>query len=285
MDIIDIHTHAIAPDTARFPLAPIGGKQSDWSRARPVSAEQLLAAMDEAGVAKVALVHASTAYGHDPSYLVECVQRYPARFAGVFSLDMLADDAVTQFDRWTAADLSGLRLFTTGSTSPGQAGWLADPKTFPVWERAQSMEMAVCVQMRPEGANDLRGLLERFPKVPIVLDHMGRVSLSDGRPYNAASWLFELASYPNLFLKLTTRTVEEASEGNSRPDAFFPRIVDAFGANRIAWGSNFPAHAGPLSRLLHEAQEALACLSSEDRAAIFSGTAQRLYPTLAGKGI
>src|SRR3974377_2587593 len=105
MDIIDIHTHAIAPDTARFPLAPIGGKQSDWSRMRPVSAEQLLATTDEAGGTKVAAVHSSTAYGHDASYVVECVRRYPARLAGVFSLDMLADDAGAQFDRWTRADL------------------------------------------------------------------------------------------------------------------------------------------------------------------------------------
>ncbi len=281
MQIIDIHTHAISPYTARFPLAPIGGKQSDWSRTRPVSAEQLIAAMDEAGVAKVALVHASTAYGHDASYVVECVRRYPDRFAGVFSLDMLANDALQQFERWTSAGLSGLRLFTTGSTSPGQAGWLADPKTFPVWERCDAIGMAVCVQMRPEGAADLRRLLERFPKVPIVLDHLGRVSLADGPPYKAAEWLFELAAYPNLYLKLTTRTVEEASEGQSRPEAFFPRIVETFGANRIAFGSNFPAHEGPMRRLLHEAQEALVCLSEGDRAAIFSGTAKRLYPKLA----
>lgn len=281
MEIIDIHTHAISPDTDRFPLAPLGGKQSDWSRTRPVSAEQLLAAMDEAGVSKVALVHASTAYGHDASYVVDCVRRYPDRFAGVFSIDMLAEDAVAQFERWTNAGLSGLRLFTTGSTSPGQAGWLAEPKTFPVWERAETLGMAVCVQMRPEGAADLKRLLERFRKVPIVLDHLGRVSLSDGPPYKAASWLFDLAGYPNLYLKLTTRTVEEASEGRSRPEAFFPRIVEAFGANRIAFGSNFPAHEGPMSRLLHEAEEALACLSAEDRAAIFAGTAKRLYPTLA----
>ncbi len=281
MQIIDIHTHAISPDTARFPLAPIGGKQSDWSRTRPVSAEQLIAAMDEADVAKVALVHASTAYGHDASYVVDCVRRYPDRFAGVFSLDMLANDSLQQFERWTSAGLSGLRLFTTGSTSPGQAGWLADPKTFPVWERCDAIGMAVCVQMRPEGAADLRRLLERFPKVPIVLDHLGRVSLADGPPYKAAAWLFELAAYPNLYLKLTTRTVEEASEGQSRPEAFFPRIVETFGANRIAFGSNFPAHEGPMRRLLHEAQEALACLSEADRAAIFCGTAQRLYPKLA----
>jgi predicted TIM-barrel fold metal-dependent hydrolase len=281
MDIIDIHTHAISPDTARFPLAPLGGKQSDWSRTRPVSAEELLAAMDDARVSKVALVHASTAYGHDASYVADCVRRYSDRFAGVFSVDMLADDAVAQFERWVDAGLSGLRLFTTGSTSPGQAGWLSDPKTYPVWERAEALGMAVCVQMRPEGAADLKRLIERFRKVPIVLDHLGRVSLSDGPPYKAAQWLFELAVYPNLYMKLTTRTIEEASQGQSRPEAFFPKVVAAFGANRIAFGSNFPAHEGPMKRLLHEAQEALACLPREARAEIFGATAKRLYPTLA----
>ena len=76
--------------------------------------------------------------------------------------------------------------------------------------------------------------------------------------------------------------MEEASEGQSRPDAFFPKIVAAFGAKRIAFGSNFPAHEGPMKRLLHEAQEALACLADADRAEIFCGTAKRLYPKLAG---
>ncbi len=282
MAAIDIHTHAISPDFARFPLAPLGGKQSDWSRTRPTSAEQLLAAMDEAGVAKAALVHASTAYGYDNSYVADCVKRYPHRFAGVFSIDMLATDAGAQFDRWAAVGLTGLRLFTTGSTSPGQAGWLADSKTFPVWERAEALGMPVCVQMRPEGAGDLRTLLERFPKAPVVLDHLGRVNLSDGPPYMSAAWLFELAAYPNLYLKLTTRTVEESAAGLSRPDEFFPRLVAAFGSDRIAWGSNFPAHEGPMARLVDEAREALSCLDAHDRDAIFGGTARRLYPSLDG---
>jgi L-fuconolactonase len=97
----------------------------------------------------------------------------------------------------------------------------------------------------------------------------------------AARWLFDLAVHPNLFLKLTSRTVEQASEGQSTPQAFFPRLVAAFGADRIAWGSNFPAHAGPMADLLAETKRALACLSQADQAAIFSGTARRLYPALA----
>ena len=282
-EIIDIHTHVISSDTARYPLAPAGGKQSDWSRARPASAQALIAAMDEAGVAKSAVVHASTAYGFDNSYLADSVKANPSRFTGVFTIDMLADDAVAQFERWTKAGLTGLRLFTTGSTSPGQAGWLADPKTFPVWERAQVENLPVCLQMQPEGVPDLLKLLERFKSVPIILDHLARVKLSDVPPYKNAQWLFDLARYPNIFLKLTTRTVHEASAGASTPQVFFPTLVEAFGADRIAWGSNFPAHEGTLAHLLAEAQESLACLSAPDRARIFGGTALRLYPVLARK--
>ena len=282
-EIIDIHTHVISSDTARYPLAPVGGKQSDWSRTRPTSAQALIAAMDEAGVAKSAVVHASTAYGFDNSYLADSVKAHPDRFTGVFSIDMLADDALAQFERWTRAGLTGMRLFTTGSTSPGQAGWLADAKTFPVWERAEAANLPVCLQMRPEGAPDLLKLLEHFRRVPIILDHLARVTLSDGPPYRAAQWLFDLARYPNVFLKLTSRTIEEASAGASTPQVFFPTLVEAFGAERIAWGSNFPAHEGPLSHLLAEARESLGCLSDADRAAIFGGTALRLYPVLARK--
>lgn len=280
MEVIDIHTHVVSPDTARYPLAPHGGKQSEWSQKRPVTAEGLIAEMDKAGVAKSAVVHASTVYGSDNSYLADSVAKHSDRFTGVFSIDMLAADAPAQFDRWTRAGLTGIRLFTTGSTSPGQAEWLADPRTFPVWERAEAASMAVCLQMRPEGAPDLLKLLGRFRRVPIVLDHLARVTISDGPPYAAAKWLFDLAKHPNLFLKLTTRTVEQASEGASTAEEFFPRVVKAFGADRIAWGSNFPAHAGPLSRLTEEAALTLSCLSDSDRASIFAGTARRLYPAL-----
>ena len=65
--VIDIHPHIIANDPQRYPLAPLGGHQSDWSRTRPVSTEQMIVAMDEAGVTKSALVQASTCYGHDNS--------------------------------------------------------------------------------------------------------------------------------------------------------------------------------------------------------------------------
>ena len=127
--IVDIHPHIIADDTTRYPLAPLGGHQSDWSRTRPVTTEQMLAAMDKAGVAKAAIVQASTCYGHDNSYVADAVAAHPKRFTGVFSVDVLSPDAPERARHWVKRGLTGMRLFTIGSTMPDQASWLDDPKT------------------------------------------------------------------------------------------------------------------------------------------------------------
>src|SRR3954471_10579421 len=91
--IIDIHPHIISPDTKRYPLSPLGGEQSGWSQTRPVTFEQLVAAMDEARVDQAAIVHSSTTYGYDNSYVADAVALQPQRFTGVFSVDVLAPDA------------------------------------------------------------------------------------------------------------------------------------------------------------------------------------------------
>src|SRR5215472_12280139 len=114
--IIDIHPHIISSDRARYPRAGLGGRQSDWSETRPVSVEQMIAAMDEAGVQKAAIVQASTCYGHDNSYVADAVAAKPERFTGVFSVDVLASDAPERMASWRKKGLTGMRLFTFGST-------------------------------------------------------------------------------------------------------------------------------------------------------------------------
>lgn len=279
--VIDTHTHAISPDKQRYPLAPVGGHQSEWSAKRPVSFEGLLASMDEAGIDRAVVVQASTVYGNDNSYVVEAVRSHSDRFAGVFSIDVLAGDAITQMQRWLDAGLSGLRLFTTGSTMPGQAGWLDDERSFPVWEYAQRHNVSICLQMTSQGIPALLNMLARFPGIRVLLDHLARPELAGGPPYEAAAPLFSLASHQGVHLKLTNRTIAEAARGASTPTAFFPLVLDAFGAHRIAWGSNFPAAEGTLPQLLADARQSLSMLPADAREAIFGGTARTVYPALA----
>jgi len=278
--IIDIHPHVIATDTARYPLAPLGGTQSTWSRDRPTSYEAMIKEMDAAGVAKSAIVQASTAYGHDNAYVAEAIAAYPTRFTGVFSVDVLAPDAVEEMKHWIGRGFSGMRLFTTGSTMPGQATWFDDPSSYPAWEYAGEAGIPVCMQMTPQGFPQLRGLMDRFPKVRIILDHLARPHLVDGPPFAADQPFFDLARYGQVFLKVTPVNVEPKDWGKATPETFFGAVIAAFGASRIAWGSNFPATAGPLAAILAKAQAAFAFASAGDREWIFGKTAQALYPRL-----
>ena len=279
--IIDIHPHVISSDEKRYPRAPIGGHQSDWSRERPVSLEQMIAAMDEAGVIKAVLVQASTCYGHDNSYVADSVAVNPKRFTGVFSADVLAPDAPQVMRKWMKRGLTGMRLFTTGSTMPDQADWLDDPRSFPAWGLAEEAKLPVCLQMTAKAIPQLLGLLKRFPKVRVILDHCGRPVLEDGPPYNAAASLFGLAPYEGVFLKLTPRNFNGARKGKATPESFFGKLVAEFGGQRLAWGSNFPATEGSLPELLKLAQDSLVSLPERDREWIFSRTALSLYPALA----
>jgi predicted TIM-barrel fold metal-dependent hydrolase len=279
---VDIHCHVISTDTARYRRAPIGGHQSDWSKERPVDVEQMIAAMDAAGVATSVLVQASTCYGHDNSYVADAVAPHPDRFTGVCSIDVLAADACDVLRVWLGKGFTGLRLFTTGSTMPGQQlGWLDDPKSFPVWELAGERGIPICLQMTAKGIPQVVTLLTRFPKVRVVLDHFARPSLEDGPPYAAADSLWQLARFGNVYLKATPHTFLEARRGKATPESFFRRAVAEFGASRIAWGSNFPAAAGTLAELLAMAEAAFSVLTPEEREWIFTRTALALYPALA----
>lgn len=281
MPVIDIHPHIVSPDTQRYPLAPLGGKQSAWSSERPTTYQTLLEAMDDAGVDKAAIVHSSTAYGYDNSYVADAVAAVPSRFTGVYSIDVMAPDAVTTFDHWLARGCSGMRLFTTGSTLPDQATWFADPKTYPFWEHASAKNIPVCMQMRQEGLPLLRKIMDRFPKVTMILDHLARAPFEDGPPYRGAADFFDLAKYRQVFLKITPVNVTPKSWGQGTPATFFGKIVDTFGASRIAWGSNFPNSLGTLPDILGAARAAFSFAKASDQDWIFGNTALTLYPALA----
>ena len=278
--IIDIHPHIVSPDTKAYPLDPLGGTQSAWSTERPTTYDDLLRAMDEAGVAKAAIVHSSTAYGYDNSYVADAVKAVPSRFTGVYSIDVTASDSVKIFDYWLTRGCTGMRLFTTGSTLPDQATFFADPKSYPFWEHAAATNIPVCMQMKLEGIPLLRGIMDKFPKVTMILDHLSRSSPADGPPYKSADEFVALAKYKQVYLKITPINVQPKSWAKGDPASFFGKMVDAFGADRIAWGSNFPNSLGTMKEILGHAQKAFSFAKPSEQDWIFGKTAQVLYPSL-----
>jgi L-fuconolactonase len=290
MDVVDTHPHVISDDSQKYPTAPLYGRRSDWSNAHPITTEQYLAHMDTADVAQAALVHSSTTYGFDNSYAADSVAKYPDRFAGVCSVDAEAPDGAEKLRYWIEErGMHGLRLYTGGSTAEGRiADFLNKPVSYPVWEEAGRLGISVAVQLRWPGLSMLRNVLERFPNVNMLLDHFGSAPIEEGAPYSGSQPLFDLATYPNLYLKFSTRNIRQAGSGQSTVKDWFGKVIDTFGANRIMWGSNFPGAwgagpKGPYRELVDFAREQLSVLGKEDQRWLLAKSARSVYPSLRTK--
>ena len=280
--IVDIHPHIVSRDTVRYPVTPIGGTRSEWSKERSVTLEELVAAMDEAGVDKAAIVHSSTTYGFNNDYVVDAVAAHPKRFTGVFSVNITQPDAPDRMRNWYGKGMTGMRIYARGSTI--KEAWLAldDPVSFPAWERASELGISVATNMHGTGPGleQIKSTLKRFPRVRLIIDHLGRPPVEDGPPYDAAKDYFTLGDFPNCYLKLTPSGLNSVLKGKATADTLIPKLVSVFGAERIAWGSNYPASPGTMSDIVAASRLVLRSLSDADRSWIFAKTAQLLYPVL-----
>src|SRR5260221_9259046 len=106
--------------------------------------------MDAAGIDKAAIVHSSTTYGYDNSYVADAVASHRGRFTGVFSVDVCAADAPARIRYWLRRGPSGLRLFAARRTlAPGQ-DLNAHPAPYPPPQCFPAPNIPVTLPMPPE---------------------------------------------------------------------------------------------------------------------------------------
>ena len=279
MNVIDTHCHVISPDEARFPRAPIGGKQSGWATTRAGAAGHARGhgpGGDPAGCPGAG--HHGLRY--DNAYVLDCCQRWPERFIAVGTVDPLQPGAGARLPG-TCGDggLSGVRLFTSGSTVPTQGEWFAVPETYDFWEAAAETGITVCLQMRLGPATkQLISVLERFPRSVCSTPH--GLSRRRGLPVAGRKG--------NSGARAVSRPVPEAHP----PDPGTPACRRKRGgrfpcprARRIRRGPHrlgfqLPGGRAVAARLVELAKRVLDVAPPEAREVIFAQTARRLYPAL-----
>ncbi len=267
--IVDSHVHVIAPDLTRYPFTP-RSLSGQWYIDGPCSAEELLGAMDTSGVDRAILVQAVGAYTFDNAYAADEGRARPDRFASAACIDPLAEKPFETLEYWARErGMQGLRIFAVSRTDET---WLADPKTFPLWERALDLGSHLIVTIMNHQLPHLHPFLDAFRDAPISLDHC---AFPD--PATPAS-LFDLARYPNLHLKVTTHVLDAAVEHNGEALPFVTRLVETFGAERLMWGSDFCQIQGRrYAELVALAHRAFDGLPEKERAACLGETAARLW--------
>jgi L-fuconolactonase len=232
--------------------------------------ESLLYHMETCNVANAVLIqHAGET---DNSYHVECMQRFPGRFASAMIVE--PDDDGRQIRHWAEQGIGGIRL---AASSRAQA---ADPLAH--WRTAAELNLVVSAHCNPPAllSEAFAQVLDLFPDLHICIEHLGGIGQGAEAPYEEFRAVLALAERDNTSIKLPG-----FGEFCSLPYPFddVPPLADmtleAFGAHRVMWGSDYPPVSSRegYAHSLDFPRQHLSSLSEDEQAWIFGRSALSVW--------
>ncbi len=273
MAIIDAQVHAYERDHPSRPWAAVLHGPAE------VTGDDMVAAMDAAGVDGALLVSPFTMYRFDASYAIAVHAAHPGRFALIKPVDP-ADPAVAEtIEAWAAQDGTvAVRIMLNRGVSedpadPGIGRVLTTaarcglPVNLLCWDRlAQAREMAA-----------------RHPDTVLVIDHLGLQQPFEPppprEPFAALPQVLALAALPNVAIKITGACTL-SHQPYPYKDIWDPlgRIFDAWGLDRCLWGTDWTRAVGLLTYQQGvDAFRVTDRLSDSDRETLMGGTLRRVY--------
>ena len=226
MLIVDSHVHLWAT-----------GKPSPAHRQVPsLSAEELIREMDEAGVS-AAVIQPPAWDKTSNEVAVEAARRFPKRYAvlGWFSPDK--EDIDKTVAGWR--NRPGMLGFRFTFSEPHQASWPTDGTLEKVCAAAEREGLPValaCATFLPV----VGGIAARHPKLKLLVDHLGApLRAKDQAAYANLPDLLALAKHPNVAVKASSAPGCSSDPYPFRSiEAYLRGIYDAFGPERMFWGTD-----------------------------------------------
>lgn len=237
--VIDAHQHFWNLATGSYPW--MAGDAMRPLR-RDFGPDDLLPLLAEAGIASTILVQCR----HDPEETRDflAIAQDHAFVAGVVGwVDLQANDGLHQIGKLRALPggdrLVGIRHNVHDEPD---ADWLRRPAVragvSAVFEAGLTFDLLVRTREMPAAID----LVRQFPGGRFVLDHMAKPPIASGFKLPWQSRLKRLAAHGNVWCKISG-LVTEAEWGSWRAEDFDPYMqlaLDAFGPERIMFGSDWP---------------------------------------------
>ena len=287
MIVVDTHVHVFTDDRKKYPqirdteragsipsITEIG--QTEWPL---TTVEALIEQFNQAGVDKATLVQAYFVYEYDNRYTIDATNAHSGRFASVVVLDPLdprSPDVLSEMVQ--KQHVAGIR-FMRGRLPESSLG---RAETYPLWARIEQLGIPLSINDRLNEICKVVGPMEKHPGVKVAFEHAWGHKVGTPPDFKHLDPLFELAVNPNVYIKTAINNIAAARAEGGTPQQLYTRLVEVFGANRIMWSSNYPAHPkfGSVKERLDIAKKELAFLEHSDREWIFGKTAMSVYPTL-----
>ncbi len=263
--IVDSHLHIWSDDVERYPRTEIP---------YPGSIELLLQYLDEAGVDHAVIV-LPMYYEYDNRILTDALEAHGEIFAGVGVVDPRGVGAAEALTTLVEQGVRGVRVRGTI-----EADWFCQPETEPLWRRAAELSAPLCLLANPHQVGPMRQMIERFPEATVVIDHFAQIPASDGVDGEAFKAFLRLAEFPRVFIKLSgLHYWGDSPYPYAQAQVSLRAAIDAFGAERVAWGSDWPhiLFGDGYIRCLNFVRRELGWLTENQREQILGGTAHRLW--------
>jgi predicted TIM-barrel fold metal-dependent hydrolase len=271
--IIDTHIHVWKSHSDSYPWQPLANVAPDYDW--PVEKE--IEVMDQYGLDKGVLIQPSM-YSFDNRYMLDCSRRFPDRFRLVGLVNPLADAVESDIEALATEGVAGLRL---AAMLRPDLPWYNDSRADRVWTKATELNMVVTLLVAPQQVAPVGEVIGRFPETNVVIDHLARPDkITTSAEQVWFQHLLALAQFKQVYVKLSALAFM-SREPYPHQDilALVRQVFDAFGPERLMWGSDTPISQNPatLPETLRLIDLALPEASPEDRAAIMGRTAARLF--------
>jgi L-fuconolactonase len=212
----------------------------------------------------------------DTDWLLDLAEVTPSVKAVVGWCDLKSPDAPQRIAELAARPLlKGLRPMLQGLPED----WIADPVLDPAIEAMIANGLRFDALVFTRHLANLASFAERWPDLPIVIDHMAKPPIADGEIESWSHEMERLAELPNVMCKLSGLFTEMAP-GQPR-DVLRPYVATVcalFGPERMMWGSDWPVIklAGDMAEW-HALAAELTGFDEAGREMLFGGTAARFY--------
>lgn len=133
----------------------------------------------------------------------------------------------------------------------------------------------------PQQLKESIALADTHPELALVLSHLGKPPIASGELDEWAVDFREIAKRPNVVCKLSGLPLESRIPGWMETDLkpCIDLALEAFGPDRLMFGSDWPPclMATSYERWIKAVENSTSALSQSEQAAIWSGTASRVY--------
>lgn len=280
--VVDTHMHVWADDARQFPFPHPYLKEFVRPQHRG-TVKMLVDDMDRNGVTHCVLVQVIY-HGWDNRYLLHCLEKYPGRFAAHGLIDPTDPAVVQKLEYWVAEKgLAGMRF------SPiyyqGEDEWIDARSTDALWNKAAELGARFNFFIAPDQLPKLGNMIERHPDVPVIVDHLGQMDLSVEDPQPALNKLLALAKHENVWVKVSELASVSKSGKYPYEDAYpwVRQVYDAFGPDRLLWGTGYPGSARAnfnrptLKQEIDLVRNGYPFLTDVDQAKLLGGNAATLW--------